>query len=83
MWSKVAIVRDGEGLAQATRQLASWQESLGQAAGHLDYEIRNMVLVGRLIAEAALIREESRGAHYRGDFPSTEPIWQRHIVFTS
>ena len=83
MWSKVAIVRDGEGLPQATRQLASWQESLGQAAGHLDYEIRNMVLVGRLIAEAALIREESRGAHYRSDFPSTEPIWQRHIVFTS
>ncbi|MFH0769448.1 MAG: hypothetical protein V1932_07815, partial [Chloroflexota bacterium] len=30
----------------------------------------------------ALLREESRGAHFRSDFPQTSPRWQRHIVFT-
>jgi aspartate oxidase len=39
-------------------------------------------LTGRLVVEAALIREESRGAHFRSDFPKTLPEWQRHIIFT-
>jgi L-aspartate oxidase len=40
-----------------------------------------MVLAGRLIIESALIREESRGAHFRTDFPQTRSDWQKHIVF--
>jgi L-aspartate oxidase len=40
-----------------------------------------MVLTGNLIAEAALIRKESRGAQYRDDFPQTSTSWQKHIVF--
>jgi len=35
-----------------------------------------------LISEAALIREESRGAHFRSDFPQKKPEWQHHVVFT-
>jgi L-aspartate oxidase len=45
------------------------------------HELRNMIIVGRLMAEAALAREESRGAHYRTDFPHPREEWRRHIVF--
>ena len=45
------------------------------------HELANMVLAGRMMAEAALLREESRGAHYRTDFPQPREEWRRHIVF--
>jgi len=44
-------------------------------------ELRDLVLCSRLVAEAALLREESRGAHYRTDFPEARDEWRRHIVF--
>ena len=45
-------------------------------------ETRNMLLAARLIAQAARQREESRGAHFRRDFPMTRESWSRHIALT-
>jgi L-aspartate oxidase len=45
------------------------------------YELSNMVLAGRLMTEAALIRQESRGAHFRSDCPEPSDQWLRHIIF--
>jgi len=42
------------------------------------FDLRNMLIVARAIAEAALSRTESRGAHQREDFPDVEPVWERH-----
>ena len=81
-WDKVGILRNNEGLTQAANTLAAWQSNLPQPADRPSYELRNLILTGRLVTEAAIIREESRGAHLRTDFPETSPHWQRHIIFS-
>jgi L-aspartate oxidase len=81
MWEKVSIVRDGPALAEATRVLAAWEAALPVSSDRPSHELANLVLVGRLVTEAALLREESRGAHYRRDFPEPRPEWLRHILF--
>lgn len=43
------------------------------------YEALNLLLVGRLVARAALERSESRGVHFREDYPSEDPNWLRHV----
>jgi L-aspartate oxidase len=81
MWDSVGIVRNGDDLERAAATLASWWMALKGPTDRPTYELGNMVLAGRLMAEAALAREESRGAHYRSDFPETSDSWLRHIVF--
>jgi L-aspartate oxidase len=83
MWDKVGIIRSGKNLAKAADILYNWQRSLTQSTDRPSYELNNMILNARLITEAALIREESRGAHFRSDFPKTSTDWQKHIVFKS
>jgi L-aspartate oxidase len=91
----VGIVRSGNGLQHALRQCRILDRRLGQVAmGELRNpaasfervlrwsEARNLLLVARLVALAALDREESRGAHFREDFPNPLPEWQRHQSLT-
>jgi L-aspartate oxidase len=81
MWDKVGIIRSGKSLKEAASILATWQGLLPQPSDRPSYELNNLVLCARLMTEAALLREESRGAHFRTDFPRTSSEWQRHIVF--
>jgi len=83
LWDKVGIIRNRESLTEAADTLAAWQKALPRPTDRPSYELNNMVLTARLITEAALTREESRGAHFRSDFPQSLPQWQRHIVFTA
>ena len=69
-------------ITEAAETLAAWQELLPASTDRHSYELSNMVLVGRLVTEAALLREESRGAHFHSDFPHSSPEWQRHIIFS-
>jgi L-aspartate oxidase len=82
MWDKVGIIRSGKSLTEAAGILATWQSLLSQPSDRPSYELNNMVLCARLMTEAALAREESRGAHFRTDFPRTSAEWQKHIVFS-
>jgi L-aspartate oxidase len=81
MWDKVGIIRSGKSLKEAADILATYQSLLSRPSDRPAYEVTNLVLCARLVTEAALLREESRGAHFRTDFPRTSPEWQRHIVF--
>jgi L-aspartate oxidase len=81
MWDDVGIVRDAGPLTLACATLSAWDASLPEPADRAGHELGNLVLCGRLASEAALEREESRGAHYRLDFPEPRLEWRRHIVF--
>ncbi|KPK24187.1 MAG: L-aspartate oxidase [Dehalococcoidia bacterium SG8_51_3] len=83
IWNNVGVIRNRDGLSKAADTLAAWQQTLPPPTDRSSHELHNLVLTGRLITEAALRREESRGAHLRSDFPQTSADWQRHIVFTA
>ena len=66
MWTHVGVERNGPDLAAARDR---FDEAL---AGAGSTGLRNLALVGRLVSEAALLREESRGGHFRTDFPKAD-----------
>jgi L-aspartate oxidase len=76
MWENVGVERDGTGLNIARRELAALIPRLerGPAA-------RNLATVAGIVIETALARTESRGGHYRRDFPETDPAWHRHTTY--
>ena len=83
----VAVVRDAAGLREARREVAAVGDALPAAAGspfsgrHDLWELRNMVLAASSVIAAALDREESRGAHFRSDFPALDPALDgRHTL---
>jgi len=69
MWEKAGLLRDGEGLLSLRGDLEWLSERLPNPVDRISLEISNLVTVGSLIMESALAREESRGAHFRNDFP--------------
>ncbi len=69
MWKDAGLLRDREGLIAARNMLDLMERSLPQGLERRAIEARNLHTVARLIVESALGREESRGAHYRKDFP--------------
>ena len=74
MSTHVGVVRDRSGLEHALTTIAGLEKRT-QAP-----RIRNMLTAAQLIAAAALARTESRGGHYRSDFPDADPAW-RHRTF--
>jgi L-aspartate oxidase len=81
MWDGVGIVRSGKELERVVSVLAVWHKAMKKPTDRPSYELANLVLTGRIMAEAALIREESRGAHFRTDFPKSSDSWVKHIIF--
>jgi L-aspartate oxidase len=83
LWRRAGIVRDGEGLKEAAAILAGWQASAPEPADRDSWELANLITCGRLLVEAALYRQESRGSHYRTDYPWASEKWRRHIVINA
>lgn len=78
MWDQVGLVRDEEGMGEALETF----ERLARRHHPLDHGIQNQLLVARLLATAARCRRESRGSHYRQDFPQTSPSWRKRLLVT-
>jgi succinate dehydrogenase flavoprotein subunit len=92
MWERVGLVRDGAGLRSALDELVELRSRAariavaGAAASNPAWnalmDVTNLVDVGQMVAEGALVRTESRGAHYRLDYPSPDAAWLKNVVLT-
>ena len=81
MWQHVAVVRDGKVLKQVVADLTAMQPQLPKSGDRRSHEAANILQTGLLIARCALAREESRGAHYRLDFPlKNDRKFNKHSV---
>ncbi len=90
MWEKVAIIRNENGLKSALKKIDELKsksrnmhvpEGRGFNKNLLDaLEIENMLTVASLVTQSAILRRESRGSHYREDYPERDERWNRSIV---
>jgi L-aspartate oxidase len=78
----MGIVRDRAGLLEAERTVAFWcrYALVREFTFRAGWELQNLLTVARLMIASALQREESRGVHFRADFPRRDDSrWNRHI----
>ena len=90
MWDKVAIIRNEKDLKEALYHIKTLKEKLNDMDVNNEthynkglqeaLEVINMVEIAELTVKSALIRKESRGAHFREDFPDTKEEWKKSIV---
>ncbi|GAB6138414.1 L-aspartate oxidase [Halanaerobaculum tunisiense] len=82
MVDRVGIVRNKSDLEEALDSLKELLTNLRYNFSVPDrWEVQNLLLVAYLVVKSALLREESRGAHYRKGIPYSKPQWKKHIVF--
>lgn len=92
MWRNVGIERSGERLAETREIVAFWSRyvmdktfdstTLGPAAAVAGWELQNMLTACFLISTAAYTRTESRGAHFRQDYPERDDAhWRLHLLW--
>ena len=86
MWQDAGVLRDGLGLERLHSTLApAWDALAAQVRAGASFDaatwrLASLVTIARLIARAALRRQESRGAHWRADAPARDDLhWKRHL----
>jgi len=84
MWELAGLERDAEGLRAASARLAAWRDEVpaAESVEVAGLEDRNLFQLASLLVAAALLREESRGAHWRSDFPEPREELRRSIAWT-
>jgi L-aspartate oxidase len=79
-WNSCGILRSGPELQAAYKKLECKTGTLSETPTRAHFELRNIHQVAFLIAQAAFAREESRGGHYRVDFPHRSSAFEKHSV---
>lgn len=77
MWEKAGIVRNEQGLKQALKTINELKLDFCQqhkCRNMAEYELRNLLIISELIVRSAILRKESRGGHYRDDYPETSDL---------
>lgn len=81
MWRHVGIMRNGKDLSATIAVLEKMPLPKPSHPGRHDYELTNLHCLATLMARSALAREESRGSHYRSDFPyRDDDLFQKHSI---
>ena len=83
MWSGVGILRDKQSILSAINKIDNLKKKFNRhskCASKSEYELRNMLIIAKLIAISALKRRESRGAHYRTDYPDMAKIPEHSCI---
>lgn len=85
MWENVGIIRNEDSLKIANFTIERLYNHLTIADSKTDYyEVLNMLTVAKVIVQAALWRKESRGGHFRSDYPDRNDVrWVNHMSFTN
>jgi L-aspartate oxidase len=85
MWRQMGITRDAAGIAEAAEQVDRWSHYILPLEFHdpPGWVMQNMLLVARLMIDAASRRQESRGTHFRRDFPQPDPAMNHHITLAA
>ena len=83
MWRGVGLVRDEAGLGQTMAVINELYAKFGHPGPRRNaIELANMIECAWLITRASLERHESRGAHFRRDFPATREDWRHHLLLS-
>ncbi|MDR4504773.1 MAG: L-aspartate oxidase [Candidatus Scalindua sp.] len=83
MWRYLGIEREGKYIAEAVKNITHWSKYImdNEFSTPLGWEVQNMLIVTRLICVSASKRRESRGVHFRLDFPECDDEkWKKHIT---
>jgi L-aspartate oxidase len=82
MWRNIGVIRSLPLLDEAEAKITFWCRYVmdKQFESPRGWQVQNLLTTARLITMCARQREESRGTHYRQDFPESRPEWTRHIV---
>lgn len=82
MWRQMGVERTRSGLEDALSKIGFWSRAVSDlgSADPRSWELVNMLTVARLATLGALAREESRGVHYRTDFPEIQAKWRVHTI---
>jgi L-aspartate oxidase len=81
MWRDAGLRRSGEVLHRAQAELAILRENIPSGTNRRALEARNLHSIAEVMVDSALLREESRGAHFRTDFPQHDAVAKHSIAW--